>query len=316
MVMPPDQPLSAHRLPIVHHPGYSVPLPAGHRFPMNKYGLLYARILASGFGQPLDGHQPLMADEAQLCQAHHPDYVRRVLSCSLSPAEEKRIGLPVNKAVVDRARLASGGTILAARLALAHGIACQTAGGSHHAHHDFGSGYCVFNDVAVAAAVMRAEGRVRRILIIDLDVHQGDGTAAIFRDVPEITTFSIHGDKNFPVRKARSDYDLALADGIGDEDYLDLVNSHIPRLIAAHHPELIFYNAGVDPHIDDRLGRFHLSHDGIKARDCAVIDHCRGAEIPLVTVVGGGYSNDLEALAGLHFMVIEAAARKMGFPAA
>jgi len=301
-------------LPIIHHPDYVVPLPSGHRFPMTKYGLLRAELAARGLLERATVHRPDPAPEAWLTLAHDPTYIAAVADGSLAGEAQRRIGFPVTGAVARRSRLSAGGTTLAARLALASGIACQTAGGSHHAHRDFGAGYCVFNDVAVAAAVMRAEGRLRRMLILDCDVHQGDGTASIFAGASEVFTLSIHAARNYPHRKAASDLDIALADGTGDDAYLEALNAALAPALADHRPELVFYNAGVDPHAEDRLGRLALSEAGIAARERLVVAACSDRRIPLVTVVGGGYGEDRDRLARLHAHVIAAAAEKVALP--
>jgi len=297
-------------LPLVHHADYVAPLPAGHRFPMDKYGLLRAELDASGLTERAALHAPEPAPRSWLVRAHDPAYVDAVLHHRLSRQAERRIGFPVTDKLIRRARLSSGGTTLAARLALEHGIACQTAGGSHHAHRDSGAGFCVFNDVAVAAATLREEGRIRRILVMDCDVHQGDGTAGIFAETPEVFTLSLHGEKNFPHRKTPGDWDLEFADGTGDAAYLAALEEATARALARHRPELVFYNAGVDPHRDDKLGRLALSEDGIWARERCVIAACLAAGIPLVTVLGGGYGEDRDRLARLHALAIRAAADK------
>lgn len=295
-------------LPIVHHPDYVAPLPPGHRFPMNKYGLLREELFARGLAQPARLYRPEPAPRAWVELAHAPDYVAKIFEQSLEPEAARRIGFQLSDRVVRRARLSTAGTALAARLALDQGIACQTAGGSHHAYPGFGAGFCVFNDVGVAARLVRAEGLVDRILVIDLDVHQGDGTAAIFEGDPAVFTFSLHAEKNFPVRKARSDLDIGLADACGDAAYLAVLDDHLAALIDHHRPDLIFYNAGVDPHEADRLGRLALSEAGLTRRDAQVIDLARQAGVPLVTVLGGGYGQDKDRIARLHGNTIAVAA--------
>lgn len=293
--------------PIVHHPGYVAPLPAGHRFPMNKYGMLIKRLSELGLAGESNLFRPEPAPRAWLETAHAPAYVSKVLEQTLDAEATRRIGFPVTDKVARRSRLSSAGSTLAGRLALEHGVACNTAGGSHHAHRDFGSGYCVFNDVAVAVSVLKAEGLIRRAAVVDLDVHQGDGTAAIFADDPAVFTFSMHGEKNFPARKAASDRDIGLANDTADTAYLETLAEVLRDLLAAHAPDLVFYNAGVDPHTDDRLGRLALTDQGIEARDRLVVETCRDLGLSLATVVGGGYQADLKALARLHALVVGAA---------
>jgi acetoin utilization deacetylase AcuC-like enzyme len=210
--------------------------------------------------------------------------------------------------VVRRARTSAGGTLLAARLALRHGLAGSAAGGSHHGQRATGAGFCVFNDVAIAAKALKREGTLRSALVIDLDVHQGDGTADCLSGEPDLFTFSVHAEKNYPVRKIPSDLDIGLADGTEDAAYLEVLAAHVPRLLDALNPDLIFYNAGVDPHRDDKLGRLALTDEGLRRRDGYVIDEARRRGIPLVAVIGGGYSSDVEALARRHAFVFEAMA--------
>jgi acetoin utilization deacetylase AcuC-like enzyme len=287
-------------LPIVHHPAYVAPMPAGHRFPMGKFGRLMEYLLEQRVVTPAQVHVPEPAPPEWLTLAHAHAYVDAVLSQSLDAAAVRRIGLPVTAEVAMRARTASAGTVLTARLALAHGLACNTAGGSHHAFAAYGSGFCLFNDVAVAARVLLAEGLVERVLVVDLDVHQGDGTAAIFLDEPRVFTFSMHCRTNFPLRKQTSDLDLALDAGLEDEAYLALIADHLPGLLADVRPDLVFYNAGVDPHVDDQLGRLALSERGLSRRERLVLESCLHAGVPVAGVIGGGYAPDPDQLARLH----------------
>jgi acetoin utilization deacetylase AcuC-like enzyme len=210
--------------------------------------------------------------------------------------------------VVRRARVSAAGTLLAARLALQHGLAGSTAGGSHHGQRETGAGFCVFNDVAIAAKALHAEGAFQHALIVDLDVHQGDGTADCLRDEPDLFTFSMHAEKNYPVRKIPSDLDIGLPDSLEDDAYLEALRAHLPRLLDAVEPDLVFFNAGVDPHREDKLGRLALSDEGLRRRDDYVIEQARSRRIPLVAVIGGGYSMDIEALARRHAIVFEAMA--------
>ena len=287
-------------LPVVHHPAYVAPMPPGHRFPMAKFGRLMARLLEDGTVSPDQIRAPALASPAWLELAHAPGYVEAVLSQSLDLQAVRRIGLPITVEVARRARAATGGTVLTARLALEHGLACNTAGGSHHAFAEQGAGFCVFNDVAVAARVLLAEGRIERALVVDLDVHQGDGTAAIFEDDERVFTFSMHCRTNFPLHKRTSDLDLALDAGLEDHAYLALLAEHLPGLLEEVRPDLVFYNAGVDPHVDDRLGRLALTEDGLYRRERLVLESCRASGVPVAGVIGGGYAPDLEQLARLH----------------
>jgi acetoin utilization deacetylase AcuC-like enzyme len=295
------------KLPIVHHPDYDAHFAADHRFPMSKYARLIEVLRDRGLAGPDNEHRPELPSFETLARAHAQDYVRQVLDCAVPPAIEREIGFPVSERVSRRAQLASAGTILAARLALEHGIACNTAGGSHHARHAQG-GLCTFNDVAVAANTLLADGAIRRVLVVDLDVHQGDGTAEILMGETRVFTFSMHAAKNYPVRKAVSDLDMALDDGLEDDAYLSRLTAILPLLSEYSRPQIVFYNAGVDPHRDDKLGRLALSDDGIRSRDRAVIGHFRERDIPVCGVIGGGYSNDIDALAARHAILFETAA--------
>jgi acetoin utilization deacetylase AcuC-like enzyme len=240
--------------------------------------------------------------------AHTRAYVDQVFACSVPREIERRIGLPVSESVVRRARASAAGTLLAARLALKHGLAGSTAGGSHHGQRETGAGFCVFNDVAIAAKALRADRTIQRALVVDLDVHQGDGTADCLRDEPDLFTFSMHAEKNYPVRKIPSDLDIDLPDHMEDDAYLEVLRSHLPRLLDALEPELVFLNAGVDPHRDDKLGRLDLTDEGLRRRDAYVIEQARSRGIPMVTVIGGGYSTDIDALARRHAIAFEAMA--------
>ncbi|MEM6667231.1 MAG: histone deacetylase [Pseudomonadota bacterium] len=295
-------------LPVVHHPAYVARLPARHRFPMEKFARLADVLVSEGLVRPGGFHVPVEAPRGWLVLAHDPTYVDAVLAASVPPSIEREIGLPMDLSVARRARCAVSGTVMTARLALEHGIACNTAGGSHHARHAQGAGYCVFNDVAVATRVLKADGLSGRVLIVDCDVHQGDGTADIFRNDPEVFTFSMHGTRNYPVRKIDGDRDVGLPDGMKDTDYLDVLAAELPALLDRVRPDLVFYNAGVDPHGEDRLGRLALSDSGLAARDTYVLRTCRDARIPVACVIGGGYSDDIDALARRHATVHRAAA--------
>jgi acetoin utilization deacetylase AcuC-like enzyme len=286
--------------PIVHHPAFRAEMPAGHRFPMDKFSRLAAVLEAEGVPGAEGFARPEPVDVETLRLAHNEDYVRGVIELSLPPDVARRIGLPNTESVATRARAATGGTLLAARLALEHGIACNTAGGSHHASAESGAGFCVFNDVAVAARRLQAEGRVSQALVVDLDVHQGDGTARIFEDDPSVFTFSMHAEKNFPHRKAAGDLDIELADGTGDEAYLGKLGEILPALFSSVRPDIVFFNAGVDPHADDKLGRLSLTDEGLGRREAYVLGACLALGIPVVGVIGGGYDADIDRLAARH----------------
>ncbi len=295
-------------VPVAFHPDYTVPLPPGHRFPMGKFGRIKEVLLEDGVITSDDLIHPEPARRAWLERAHASDYVAAVIDLALDARAQRRLGLPLSAALVRRSRAAVGGTVLAARHALAGGLACNTAGGSHHAFPDYGAGFCVFNDVAVAIRVLQAEGAIRRPLVFDLDVHQGDGTAAIFEGEPAVFTFSLHCEANYPHQKQASDLDIGVPPGTGDAVYLSIVETHLPAIIARHRPDIVFYNAGVDPHAEDKLGRLALTDAGLAARDRFVIETCRDAGLPLACVVGGGYAEDVDCLARRHSTVHRAAA--------
>ncbi|MBU4433717.1 MAG: histone deacetylase [Alphaproteobacteria bacterium] len=297
--------------PIVHHPAFRAEMPAGHRFPMDKFARLAAVLEAEGLAGASGFYSPELIDVETLRLVHGEAYVRGVLEQSLDPDVVRRIGLPNSESVAVRARAATGGTLLAARLALAHGIACNTAGGSHHADADSGAGFCVFNDVAVAARRLLAEGAIGKALVVDLDVHQGDGTAKIFAGDPSVFTFSMHAEKNFPARKAASDLDIDLADGVGDAVYLEKLAEILPALLARERPDLVFFNAGVDPHADDKLGRLSLTDDGLARREAFVLGSCLEAGIPVTGVIGGGYDADIDRLARRHALLHRAASEAL-----
>ena len=297
-----------------HSDAHSLQLPPGHRFPQSKYRLLRERIEADPGLIQLYPAEP--ADEAELLLAHAPRYVEAVLHGQLSAAEQREIGFPWSPAMAARSRASVGATIMAARAALAEGVAANLAGGTHHAYADKGSGYCVFNDVAVAARLMQAEqGRTQRsllrVLVIDLDVHQGNGTAAIFRDDDSVFTFSMHGAKNFPFRKEASDLDVDLPDGCGDEPYLAALDAALEQIWARHGdtpPGLAFYLAGADPHEGDRLGRLKLSTAGMRERDRRVLAALRQRRIPVALSMAGGYGHDLNTTVGVQVNTLSEAA--------
>jgi acetoin utilization deacetylase AcuC-like enzyme len=294
-------------LALVNHPAYNTRPALARRYPISKYARLMEVLAADGVIDHCVCHEPEPASYADLTRAHGRRYVERVFAQTLDAAETRRIGFPLSDAIVVRSRAAAGGTVLCGRLALEHGLALNTAGGSHHAFADFGAGYCVFNDVAVAARALKAEDRVGQVLVVDLDVHQGDGTAAIFADDPGVFTFSVHCQDNFPARKQMSDLDIGLAAGTGDDAYLSALAAHLDRVIETVAPDLVFYNAGVDPHAEDRLGRLALTDAGLAERDAMVLGACMRRRVPLACVLGGGYSDDLDRLAKRHAILFKTA---------
>jgi acetoin utilization deacetylase AcuC-like enzyme len=288
---------------------FVLPLPDGHRFPMEKYARLRAAVLAHGVVAPDDLCEAPAAAWDELRLAHSAGYVQQVATGTLPAEAQRRIGFPWSPQMVERSRRSAGATIAAARSALRDGAAANLAGGTHHAFGDRGEGYCIFNDVAVAARVLQRERRVTRVAVVDCDVHQGNGTAAIFRDDPSVFTFSMHGAKNFPFRKEQSDLDIELADGTGDADYLARLAAHLPGVLAGHRPELVFYLAGADPFAGDRLGRLTLTFDGLRARDACVFGHCLAARVPVAVVMSGGYAPDVDDIVRIHLQtIVEAAA--------
>ncbi len=296
-------------LPIVFHPQYLVPLRRGYPLPMTKNGYLRAALVARGLLPASGGFlAPAPLTRARAAAVHALPYVERVANSQLTPAEQRSIGLPDGPALAERALLSSAGTLLAGRLALEHGVGFNLAGGAHHAGPDGGSGFCVFNDVAIAAQALLEEGLVRRVLVVDCDVHQGDGTARIFAGRPEVLTLSLHAERNFPARKAASHLDFPLPDGLADRPYLEVL-AHALAAVEAFAADIVFYNAGVDPHAADRLGRLGLSDGGLRARDARVLAWARRLGLPLVGVLGGGYDDDPERLAARHAILFEEAAR-------
>ncbi|MEL6478542.1 MAG: histone deacetylase [Pseudomonadota bacterium] len=293
---------------IVHHPDYQIPLRPGHRFPMSKYGYVRTALAEAGLLPPAGYLAPAPISAPQASMAHDPGYVARVFGNGLAAEEVKRLGLPDTPKVTRRARLASAGTLLAGWLAIEHGLALNTAGGSHHATGPGGAGFCVFNDVAVAVCNLLAQGAPAPVLVVDADVHQGDGTARIFAEDPRVFTFSIHAARNYPDQKARSDLDIALEDGLEDDDYLASFARGLDQALERAAPRMVFYNAGVDVFGGDRLGRLRLSLEGIRAREAHLLRTIRGAGLPLVCVLGGGYGAPDE-VARRHLILFEEASR-------
>jgi acetoin utilization deacetylase AcuC-like enzyme len=288
---------------------FVLPLPDGHKFPMAKYSRLRERILAEGIIAPDQLHEAPAAAWDDLRLVHDPAYVNAVATGTVPPDIQRRIGFPWSPQMVERARRSVGATIAAAQAALDDGAAANLAGGTHHAFADRGEGFCVFNDVAVAARVLQRDRHARRIAIVDLDVHQGNGSAAIFRADPSVFTFSMHGAQNFPFRKEVSDLDVALDDGTADAEYLALLQEHLPSVLNGHQPDFVFYLAGADPYEGDRLGRLKLTIDGLRRRDEIVMEACRAARLPLAISMSGGYAPDIDAIVTIHANTIRSAVR-------
>ncbi len=291
---------------VVHHADYAVETPPGSRYAWNKNGLVRELLIASG--REIEWIEPEAMPREWIEAVHCPDYVGEVIAAAVPPVKERRIGFPVTEAVARRAVRVPGGTYAAALAALERDFALNNAGGSHHALHDSGEGYCVFNDLAVAAVRLTQEGTVARVLVVDVDVHQGDGTAALTAAHPAIATYSIHAEKNFPARKARSTLDVPLPDGTGDEAYLAALAQSLVPLVDSFRPSLILYQGGVDPYGGDRLGRLSLSAEGLIARDRFVATLARERSIPLAATLGGGYGSDMLEVARRHVATILALA--------
>ncbi|MDP3637515.1 MAG: histone deacetylase [Azonexus sp.] len=286
---------------------FVLPLPAGHRFPMEKYARLRQTLLASGEFSVSDFHLPPAATDEELARAHDPAYIQQVCCGQLSEKGQKAIGFPWSAGMVERSRRSAGATISACRAAFSDGISVNLAGGTHHAFRDRGEGFCVFNDAAVAARAMQAEGRAKRILIVDCDIHQGNGTASILSGDDSIFTFSIHGARNFPFEKEASDLDIELADGCSDETYLSRLDEGLNTAFDLARPDLVIYLAGADPFHDDRLGRLSLSFAGLAERDRRIFRRCQSPTIPLAIAMAGGYARQIDDTVAIHANTIRLA---------
>lgn len=279
---------------------YAVPLPPGHRFPMEKYALLREAVLADGSVTPVTLHEPERVSMDDLLRVHDAAYVERVVRGTMPAAEQRTLGLPWSEALAERSFRTTGATTEAAAFAVRNGLAMNLAGGTHHAFASHGEGFCVFNDVAVAVRALRARGMAQRSAIIDLDVHQGNGTHALFAGDDDTYTFSMHGRNNYPFRKVAGRLDVELPDGIGDDDYLQLLHDALPGVLAAARADIVFYLAGADPHEGDRLGRLRLSFEGLMRRDRMVLESGRDVGIPVVIMIAGGYGRDIDDTVRVH----------------
>jgi acetoin utilization deacetylase AcuC-like enzyme len=294
-------------LKVFYTPRYYADIGEGHVFPIRKFELVRDRLLNEGTLAPAEIIEPQPAPVADVLLVHTEDYVTRLRAGSLTPRELRRLGLPWSKALVRRSFLATGGTLAAARAALAaSGIASNLAGGTHHAFPDHGEGFCVLNDVAVTIRTLSRDKLIERAAVVDCDVHQGNGTATIFENDASVYTFSVHGAKNYPVFKARSTLDVELPDGTGDEEYLRTLAEHLPRVFA-HRPDIVFYLGGADPYAGDKLGRLSLSIAGLRARDEFVLSECKARGVPVATVMSGGYAADINDTVEIHCNTIRAA---------
>jgi acetoin utilization deacetylase AcuC-like enzyme len=286
---------------------FVLPLPEGHKFPMAKYSRLRERILAEHIVSPEDLHEAPEASWDDIRLVHDAAYVDAVATGTLPREMQRRIGFPWSPEMVERSRRSVGATIAAARTALDDGVSANLAGGTHHAFADRGEGFCVFNDVAVAIRVLQRDNDARRVAIVDLDVHQGNGTASIFNGDADVFTFSMHGEKNFPFKKEISDLDVALPDGTGDDVYLGSLRSHLDTILNRHQPDFVFYLAGADPYEGDRLGRLKMTIEGLRMRDEIVLHTCRERGLPVAVSMSGGYANDVDAIVTIHTNTIRAA---------
>ena len=289
-------------LPIINHPDYVAQIGDDHKFPIKKFGELFKLLQSDRIVSEKNLHIPSPASLEDLARVHTHEYIEKISNLTLSQEEEKKLGFPMVPSVRQRSFVATGGTILAAQLALSEGLACNTAGGSHHAFANSGNGYCVFNDVAVAAKKLITEHYIKNILIFDLDVHQGDGTAKIFENDENVFTLSIHSKKNYPLNKQLSNLDIELDEGIKDDEYLEIVFNALEEMNKKKF-DYVFYVAGVDVHEDDRIGKFKISTEGIKKREELVIHNFYKKRVPLCGVLGGGYNKDFNQLVYLHSLL-------------
>jgi len=291
-------------LPIINHPDYVAQIGDDHRFPIKKFGELIKLLQKKNIATTQNTFQPSEVSKKTLLNVHSEEYINKINNLSLDKDEIRKLGFPLVKSVRRRSFVATGGTVLASKLAVKHKLACNTAGGSHHAFSNEGNGYCVFNDVAVAASYLKKKFKFKKILILDLDVHQGDGTAKIFENDDNVFTVSIHSKKNYPSKKQNSNIDIELEDGIEDEKYLNIVNLLLQR-IKDFQFDFVFYVAGVDVHFEDRLGKLNITETGIKKREELVINNFFKKNIPLCGVLGGGYNHNFEQLINLHSILHE-----------
>ena len=287
-------------IPIAFDPIYVLPLPENHRFPMEKYDLLPKQLVHEGTCDPEDFFSPQAIDDQIVKVIHQKEYVDRLKHMKLDLSEVRKIGFPISQQLVEREFIIAGGTIEGALKSLESGISFNIAGGTHHAHSSHGEAFCMLNDQAIAARYLLDHQHAKKVLIIDLDVHQGNGTAEIFKKEERVFTFSMHGKKNYPFRKENSDWDIALEDQTGDEVYLNLLNDTLPRLFGRVDPDFVFYLSGVDVVDTDRLGRLGLSIEGCKKRDEQVLKFCQKRSLPVQCSMGGGYSKDIKLIIEAH----------------
>ena len=288
-------------LKIAYHPIYCHPLPEGHRFPMLKYELLPAQLKHEGTCTEANFFEPnRMLNEAPILAVHDPEYFYDLLNITLDPRAARKIGFPLSEVLIEREIVIADGTIKASEYAIKHGIAMNIAGGTHHAYTNRGEAFCMLNDQAIGARFLQKKGLAKRILIVDLDVHQGNGTAEIFQNDPTVLTFSMHGKHNYPFKKEQSDLDIALENNVGDTEYLSILHDTLPKLIIEFKPDFIYYLCGVDVIATDKLGKLGLTVTGCKARDQFVLETCKTNNIPVMCSMGGGYSPDIKTIVEAH----------------
>jgi acetoin utilization deacetylase AcuC-like enzyme len=299
-------------LKIAWSPRYAHPLPEGHRFPMEKYNLIPEQLLYEGTITQSNLFEPQPMAEADILSTHTADYWNRLKTLTLTPKEIRKIGFPLSEQLIQREIVIAQGTLDAARYALVHGIAMNVSGGTHHAFADSGEGFCLLNDIAIAANVLLRDGLAKQILIVDLDVHQGNGTAAIFKDEPRVFTFSMHCQGNYPMDKQHSDLDIAVAPGMEDAAYLRLLSETLPKLIAEVRPDFVFYLSGVDVLATDKLGRLKMTRDGCKMRDHFVLEAMHHEGLPVAISMGGGYSLKIKDIVEAHCNTFRLASKIWG----
>lgn len=292
--------LQRYMLKIAFHPIYKHPLPEGHRFPMLKYELLPEQLLYEGTCTKANFFEPSVPDDGFILQVHTADYYNHLKNLTLDAKAVRKIGFPLSHELVKRETIIAEGTMKASEFALEHGIAMNIAGGTHHAYSDRGEGFCMLNDQAIGARYLQLKNLAKQILIVDLDVHQGNGTAEIFHNDPSVFTFSMHGKSNYPFKKEESNLDIALENDIHDEAYLSILKKTLPELITTVKPDFIYYLCGVDVIASDKLGKLGLTIDGCKERDRFVLQTCRDHNIPVMCSMGGGYSPDIKKIIEAH----------------
>ncbi|MEO1010997.1 MAG: histone deacetylase [Bacteroidota bacterium] len=287
-------------LRVAYHPIYKYPLPEGHRFPMEKYELLPQQLLYEGTCTPDNFFEPEIPNDKYLVAVHEPEYYYDLVNIKIPPREARKIGFPLTEALVERERIIADGTMKCCEFALEHGISLNIAGGTHHAYTNRGEAFCLLNDQAIGARYLKAKNKIGQILIVDLDVHQGNGTAQIFQNDASVFTFSMHGESNYPFTKEKSDLDIALRKGTGDQEYLAILKKVLPKLIEDVKPDFIFYLCGVDVLATDKLGTLTLSLEGCQKRDEFVLKSCKNVQIPVQCSMGGGYSPDIKTIVEAH----------------